>query len=61
MVRTARVVRVSRRNGRIFHLAGVMASARDAILRSVPGNRIMAGYDWLYGWERETQEHAESR
>ena len=26
------------------------AWARDAVLRLVPGARLMAGFDWLYGW-----------
>jgi salicylate hydroxylase len=50
-VRTARVVNASRRNGRIYHLSGLAALARNAVLRSVPGTRIMAGLDWLYGWQ----------
>ncbi|MEW5964638.1 MAG: FAD-dependent monooxygenase [Pseudomonadota bacterium] len=48
--RAARVQAASRRNGRIYHLAGPMALARDATLQWLPGERVMAGYDWLYGW-----------
>jgi salicylate hydroxylase len=48
--RTARVMAAARRNGRIYHLSGVAALARNAALRAVPPKRIMAGYDWVYGW-----------
>jgi salicylate hydroxylase len=48
--RTARVVSASRRNGRIYHLSGLAALARNAVLRAVPGARVMSGLDWLYGW-----------
>ena len=48
--RTARVVSASRRNGRIYHLSGLAALARNAVLRTVPGARLMSGLDWLYGW-----------
>lgn len=48
--RAAKVAAAARRNGRIYHLAGAMAGARNLVLRAVPGERLMAGYDWLYGW-----------
>ena len=53
-MRRQRVVRVqsaSRNNGRIYHLAGPLAAARNFVLRHVPGGRIMSRYDWLYGWK----------
>ncbi len=49
--RAARVARASRRNGQIYHLGGILASARDAVLRTTPPERLMASYDWLYGWK----------
>ena len=51
--RRARVMRVqatSRRNGQIYHMSGLMAAARNGVLRTIPPERLMAGYDWLYGW-----------
>lgn len=48
--RTARVVSASRRNGRIYHLSGLAALARNAVLRTLPGARVLASFDWLYGW-----------
>jgi len=48
--RVRRVERASRLNGRMYHLNGVPALLRDRLLAAVPPERIMAGYDWLYGW-----------
>lgn len=51
--RTARVVAAAARNGRIYHMAPPLSWARDAVLRTVPPARLMAGFDWLYGWRPE--------
>jgi salicylate hydroxylase len=50
MPRAARVVEASSRNGRIYHLNGPMALARNAVLRATPAAQLMKGYDWLYGF-----------
>lgn len=47
--RAARVVGAAERQGRIFHLSGTAAAARDATLRIVPPTLLMRRYDWLYG------------
>jgi salicylate hydroxylase len=49
--RVSRVQSASRSNGRIYHLAGPLAAARNLVLNSLPGGRIMSRYDWLYGWK----------
>ena len=49
--RAARVSSASIRNGRIYHLAGPIAFARNTVLRTVPPQRLMARYDWLYGFD----------
>jgi salicylate hydroxylase len=49
--RASRVQAMSRLNGRIYHLGLPFAWARNAALRILPGERLMAGYDWLYGWQ----------
>ncbi len=49
--RAARVQRMSRLNGRIYHLGPPLAWARNAVLRVLSGERLMASYDWLYGWQ----------
>lgn len=53
--RARRVQRASRRQGRIYHLPPPLSWARDAVLRLAPGARLMAGYDWLYGWGADAQ------
>jgi salicylate hydroxylase len=44
------VARASLQNGRIYHLSGALAHARNLVLRTLPPERLMARYDWLYGW-----------
>jgi salicylate hydroxylase len=46
--RNAHVVRTAQRNGRIFHLSGAMALARNAVL-SLQGTSVV-GLPWLYGF-----------
>jgi salicylate hydroxylase len=48
--RTMRVAAASRRNGQLYHLSGALAIARDFALRILPGDWLMASYDWLYDW-----------
>ncbi|MEM7776623.1 MAG: FAD-dependent monooxygenase [Pseudomonadota bacterium] len=48
--RTRNVQAASRRNGRIYHLTGAAALARDATMRLTPGSALISTYDWLYGW-----------
>ena len=48
--RVRRVADASRNNGRIYHMEGVMAAARNIALRHIPPERFMSRYDWLYGW-----------
>jgi salicylate hydroxylase len=45
--RNARVVKTAERNGRIFHLSGVMAVARNSVL-ALQGTSVV-GLPWLYG------------
>lgn len=47
--RRERMIDTAARNGRIYHLDGPMAFARNMTLRAMGGERVMAGYDWLYG------------
>jgi salicylate hydroxylase len=54
--RVQAIVATSRQNGRIFHLAGLAALARDLVLATVPSARLMARYDWVYGWRPPAQQ-----
>lgn len=44
------VVATSRQNGRIFHLSGPAALARNFAMSAAPAAMLMARYDWVYGW-----------
>ncbi len=48
--RAQRVARASLQNGRIYHLSGALAQARNLVLRLGAPERLMTRYDWLYGW-----------
>ena len=48
--RKLRVQNAAARNGTIYHLSGAMAAARNLTLRVMPADRLMASYDWLYGY-----------
>ena len=51
--RTTRVMDASARNGRAYHLDGLMRRARNAVLAATPPHLFMRQYDWLYGWTIE--------
>jgi salicylate hydroxylase len=47
--RAARVQRQALRQGRIYHLSGPLAFARDMTMRMLGSRRLGEHYDWLYG------------
>lgn len=50
--RTARAARVQRealKLGRIYHMSGPLAFARDLAMRTLGSRRLAERYDWLYG------------
>ena len=52
-LRRARVRRVAssaRLQGRIYHLAGAAAFARDLAIRAMGPGRMLARQDWIYDW-----------
>jgi salicylate hydroxylase len=53
--RTARVQRSARRNDLLYHLAWPAGTIRDAALRALGGARLLAQYDWIYGWHLPAQ------
>jgi salicylate hydroxylase len=53
--RAARVQALSLRNGHVFHMRPPLSWARNGVLRLLPGARLMAGFDWLYGWQPEAE------
>jgi salicylate hydroxylase len=46
--RAARVQKESRRQAKIYHLAGPAALLRDMALRTLGSQKMLARYDWLY-------------
>jgi salicylate hydroxylase len=48
--RVARVQRAARRNGRIYHLAGPMALARDLAIKAMGARQMLARQNWIYDW-----------
>jgi salicylate hydroxylase len=48
--RVARVQRAARQAGRIYHLMGPAASARDLAIRAMGAQRMLARQDWIYDW-----------
>jgi len=48
--RVRRLARASWLNGKIYHLSGSMAAARNTAFARMAPDRFMKSYDWLYGW-----------
>lgn len=48
--RVRRVAHTSWLNGKIYHLSGPMAAARNMAFAKLAPDRFMKSYDWLYGW-----------
>lgn len=48
--RVLRVQRTARQQGRIYHLTGPMALARDLTIRAMGAKRMLARQDWIYDW-----------
>jgi salicylate hydroxylase len=48
--RVARVQRAARQSGRIYHLTGPAAYARDLAIKAMGAKRVLARQDWIYDW-----------
>ena len=48
--RVTRVQRAARRAGRIYHLTGPAAFARDLAIRAMGAKHMLARQDWIYDW-----------
>ena len=48
--RVTRIQRTARQNGRIYHLSGPLAAARDLVIRAMGGRRLQARQNWIYDW-----------
>lgn len=48
--RVSRVWKEAAKNGRIYHMNGPLALARNMALKLQPGSALLARYDWVYDW-----------
>lgn len=48
--RALRVARAARQQGRIYHLAGPLALARDLAIKTMGPQRLLARQGWIYEW-----------
>ena len=48
--RVARVQRAARQAGRIYHLSGPLAVARDLVIKAMGPRHMLARQDWIYDW-----------
>jgi salicylate hydroxylase len=48
--RVTRVARAARQQGRIYHLAGPLALARDLAIKAMGPQRMLSRQDWIYDW-----------
>jgi salicylate hydroxylase len=48
--RVAQVQRAARQAGRIYHLSGPAALARDLAIKAIGAKRMLARQDWIYDW-----------
>ncbi len=48
--RVLQVQRAARQQGRIYHLAGPLALARDLAIKTMGPQRVLARQDWIYDW-----------
>jgi 2-polyprenyl-6-methoxyphenol hydroxylase-like FAD-dependent oxidoreductase len=49
--RVARLARLSRRQGRVYHLGGPLRLARNAAMSAMPPGLFLGQLDWLYSWK----------
>jgi salicylate hydroxylase len=48
--RVVRVQRAARQSGRIYHLPGAAAYARDLTIKAMGAQRVLARQNWIYDW-----------
>jgi salicylate hydroxylase len=49
--RVARMQRTARSQGRIYHLSGPLALARDLTIKALGPQRMLARQNWIYDWK----------
>lgn len=51
--RASKVVARAKRNGEIYHMSGLMASARNLTMRMMPNSQLLKQFEWIYSWTPE--------
>ena len=51
--RVCKVVKRAQRNGEIYHLDGLLATARNISMRLMPKQSLLSQFDWIYRWTPE--------
>jgi salicylate hydroxylase len=49
--RVTRLQRSARQLGRIYHLSGPFALARDLVIKAIGPKRMLSRQDWIYDWQ----------
>lgn len=49
--RVARLARLSRRQGHVYHSGGPLRLARNAVMSAMPPGLFLKQLDWLYSWQ----------
>lgn len=49
--RAARIQKTAAKNGRIYHMRGPAAFARDTVLKLSSPESLISRMDWIYGWK----------
>jgi len=49
--RVRKVVKTARSNGKIYHMTGPFAAARNLAIKSLSGKRLLQKQDWIYRWK----------
>jgi 2-polyprenyl-6-methoxyphenol hydroxylase-like FAD-dependent oxidoreductase len=49
--RVMRLQRSARQLGRIYHLSGPLAVARDLVIKTMGPKRMLSRQDWIYDWQ----------
>jgi salicylate hydroxylase len=58
LARVGRIQAEARQNGARYHWPWPFSAARDAGMKALGGDRLLARYDWLYGWRPPQGEQA---
>ena len=49
--RVRKVMKLSRANGKIYHLPKPISSARNLVMRLTPPAKLLSRQDWIYRWQ----------